>query len=87
MTSRIVGSLTVRRNAVNGATANSAPMLVSFSGLNLPRTQTLAGIDVRRVAFNTAVELTGPGLPAALAVPCASFHGTYSAERGSWRSS
>lgn len=87
MTPRNVGSLTVGLNAINGATANGAPLPISFPGLSLPGTRTIAGIDVRRVAFSTVAELRGLSQPAALTDPRASFHDTLSSERGSWRSS
>ena len=87
MTSRIVGSLAVGLNATNGATANGVQVLVSYSGLNLPGTQTIAGTDDWRVPFNTVAELRGLGQPAALTDPRAFFHDTFSSKRGSWRSS
>jgi hypothetical protein len=87
MTSRIVGSLAVGLNATYGATASGAQVLVGFSGLNLPGTQTIAGTDDWRVPFNTVAELRALGQPAALTDPRASFHDTFNSERGSWRSS
>jgi len=87
MTSRIVGSLAVGLNATDGATVIGAPVLLSFSGLNLPGTQTIAGTDDWRVPFNTVAELRGLVQPATLTDPRAFFHDTFSSKRGSWRSS
>jgi len=87
MTSRIVVSLAVGLNATNGATANGVQVLVGFSVLKMPGTQTIAGTDNWRVPFNTAAELRGLGQPAALTDSRASFLDTFSSERGSWRSS
>ena len=87
MTSRIVGSLAAGLNATNGATVIGAPVLVSFSGLNLAGTQTFAGTDDWRVPFNTVAELRGLVQPATLTDPRAFFHDTFSSKRGSWRSS
>jgi hypothetical protein len=87
MTPRIVGSLAVGLNSTNGATVIGVQGLVSFSGLNLSGTQTIAGTDDGRVPFNTAAELRGLGQPAALTDLRASCLDTFSSERGSWRSS